>query len=453
MAMRRKIRRRVQARRPTVRRLPSSSTMAARTDAKRNTLGDSGLLIGGIQDPAEKAADQMADRVMRMPISGGMVHRKCKECKVEENKVKRAPENQEQEETVKTKSTPTSSPIAAGSAAVTASPNTATAIKSMGVGKPLAQAERAFFEPRFGTDLSSIRIHDDSTTDKASQGIHARAFTLGSNIAFAKGEHRPETESGRHLMAHELAHVVNDQSTLRRAVRSNSSCADNSNNSPGNALQAIEKADSMGVSMASAADGLLLISTTTMTPNTFHTDNIVKAYFKWFGGPRQLNNGRFKSRFRRASFPSVQEAASNEMRGIGGRLTRIARWLQRAIRYQCPGTSRFTLRGCRRTRCDATDLAIACPTGTRHIAICPHFWDFPDVKAQASVLVHEAAHAGLRFGGHPERLSRRHRNPACYGKFLREVFGVSSINTQCDTTTQVPPAPTPTPTTGGNVGP
>jgi len=200
MAARRQIRRRVRRARPKVRRAPASSASAARMDAKRSISGDSGLMIGGVQDPAEKAADQMADRVM--PTSEG----------------------RGRDDMVRTKPAPNISPVAAGTSPVAASPDVTRSIQSLGSGKPLDRADRAFFEPRLGTDLSSVRIHDGSAADTASRGIHARAFTLGKDIAFASGEHQPGTQTGRHLMAHELAHTVqqgqkNVQAKVQRAMK------------------------------------------------------------------------------------------------------------------------------------------------------------------------------------------------------------------------------------------
>jgi Domain of unknown function (DUF4157) len=61
-----------------------------------------------------------------------------------------------------------------------------------------------------GADLSGVRVHDGRAADTASKAISARAFTLGSDIAFARGEYQPDTDTGRRLMAHELAHVVGD---------------------------------------------------------------------------------------------------------------------------------------------------------------------------------------------------------------------------------------------------
>jgi hypothetical protein len=103
-----------------------------------------------------------------------------------------------------------------GTSAESASPATTKAIASLGPGKPMPPTERAFFEPRFGVDFSGVRVHDDAAADRAARAMGARAFTLGAEIAFARSETR-DGSAGRHLMAHELAHVVQGGNVLRRA--------------------------------------------------------------------------------------------------------------------------------------------------------------------------------------------------------------------------------------------
>lgn len=143
------------------------------------------LRVGPVDDPLEREADRVADAL----VSGGValaeaparVQRKCAACAAAED------------ETVHRK--------AAGpghGAAVTAA-------SALGPGTPLPAAERAFFEPRLGRDLSAVRLHH---AEPAAVGLGARAFTLGRDIAFAPGEWRPATLEGRRLLAHELAHVV-----------------------------------------------------------------------------------------------------------------------------------------------------------------------------------------------------------------------------------------------------
>lgn len=82
----------------------------------------------------------------------------------------------------------------------------------MGAGTPLPVGERAFFESRFGFDFGMVRVHANGVADDAARAIHAKAFTHGTHIAFAAGRYAPGTSSGRYLLAHELAHVVQQRS-------------------------------------------------------------------------------------------------------------------------------------------------------------------------------------------------------------------------------------------------
>lgn len=90
-----------------------------------------------------------------------------------------------------------------------------------GRGSPLPQATRAFFEPRFGVDFKHVRVHTDSRAAEAANSIQAKAFTVGKNIAFGIGRYAPHSHSGRQLLAHELAHVVqqNGSRLLRTHLR------------------------------------------------------------------------------------------------------------------------------------------------------------------------------------------------------------------------------------------
>lgn len=77
-----------------------------------------------------------------------------------------------------------------------------------GAGRQLPRSERDFFESRFGADFSEVRIHRGSEAAMVAREVNARAFTYGRNIIFGHGEFLPNTEVGRHLLAHELSHVV-----------------------------------------------------------------------------------------------------------------------------------------------------------------------------------------------------------------------------------------------------
>ncbi len=78
-------------------------------------------------------------------------------------------------------------------------------------GQPLDAATRAFFEPRFGHDFTNVRLHTDSRAAESAHTCNALAYTVGDDVVFATGQYRPETTKGKHLLAHELTHVVQQQ--------------------------------------------------------------------------------------------------------------------------------------------------------------------------------------------------------------------------------------------------
>lgn len=75
-------------------------------------------------------------------------------------------------------------------------------------GQPLDAQTRAFMEPRFGHDFSAVRVHSDGRAAESARTVNALAYTVGSHVAFGAGQYQPGSEAGRRLLAHELAHVV-----------------------------------------------------------------------------------------------------------------------------------------------------------------------------------------------------------------------------------------------------
>jgi hypothetical protein len=84
-------------------------------------------------------------------------------------------------------------------------------------GRPLDPDTRGYMESRFGHDFSQVRVHTDSLAAESAREISAHAYTVGSDIAFAAGRYQPETQAGRQLLAHELAHTVQQSGLQRRA--------------------------------------------------------------------------------------------------------------------------------------------------------------------------------------------------------------------------------------------
>jgi hypothetical protein len=139
------------------------------------------LSVNQPNDPAEREAEQVAEQVMRM--SG----------------VEQASESQEGVE-VRRKAT------SRGSTVEGEAKDQIESIKSGG--KPLSPSTLSFFEPRFGRDFSDIRVHIGQQADEAARSINAEAFTHGRDVVVRSGAYEPERPSGKRLLAHELAHVV-----------------------------------------------------------------------------------------------------------------------------------------------------------------------------------------------------------------------------------------------------
>lgn len=77
-----------------------------------------------------------------------------------------------------------------------------------GTGAPLDQATRGFMEGRFGHDFGRVRVHADGGAAASAWAVQARAYTVGRDVVFAAGQYAPHSSTGRRLLAHELAHVV-----------------------------------------------------------------------------------------------------------------------------------------------------------------------------------------------------------------------------------------------------
>ena len=175
------------------------------------------LTINSPDDIYEKEADAMADKVMRMtdketlqtqpsPIN---IQRKCKECEKEEKQLQRKYTESENEEKVQKQLDSTSSHAA--------SENIETSLNSSkGLGLPLPQNTREQMESAFGSNFSKVRIHNDSTAVKMNENLNAQAFTRGNDVYFNSGKYNPDSKEGKHLLAHELTHTVQQGATSKK---------------------------------------------------------------------------------------------------------------------------------------------------------------------------------------------------------------------------------------------
>jgi hypothetical protein len=150
------------------------------------------LAISKPGDLAEVEADRVAEQVVRMPDP--FLQRQCAAC--------------EEEETVAV------SRKAQGAIGGDAPASVGSVIRSPG--QPLASSARAFFEPRFGQDLSHVRVHTDGGAQQSARDVNALAYTVGSHVVFATGRYASGTPSGQRLLAHELIHVLQQQPQVAR---------------------------------------------------------------------------------------------------------------------------------------------------------------------------------------------------------------------------------------------
>jgi hypothetical protein len=88
-----------------------------------------------------------------------------------------------------------------------------------GAGQALDHRTRDFFEPRFGQDFSEVRVHAGADAETSARDVNSRAYTVGQDVVFGAGEFAPATQEGRQLLAHELAHVVQQSKSVRTLLQ------------------------------------------------------------------------------------------------------------------------------------------------------------------------------------------------------------------------------------------
>jgi Domain of unknown function (DUF4157) len=191
------------------------------------------LTIGSPDDPYEREADSVANHVMRMPMNGGFwgngglgkaIQRKCSSCEQEEEEqIHRKPFNtvpnvqlkcaacENEEENIQRKPfniTPFIQKTGSDGGGLATDSVSNKIESSRGGGNSMSDNSRSFMESRFGLDFSGVIIHTDSNAINLSQELNAQAFTVGKDIYFNEGKYNPDSDSGRHLLAHELTHTV-----------------------------------------------------------------------------------------------------------------------------------------------------------------------------------------------------------------------------------------------------
>jgi hypothetical protein len=167
------------------------------------------LRVSQAGDPDEIEADRVAERVVsarpapviqrKCGCSGGA---SCVKCAEEEGAIHRSVAG-----TIHRQSQPSRQPQAP--AADEAPGIVQDVLQSPG--KSLDPSTRSYFEPRFGQDFSTVRVHTGDHAAESARAVNALAYTVGPHIVFGQGQFSPEAPHSRRLIAHELAHVVQQQ--------------------------------------------------------------------------------------------------------------------------------------------------------------------------------------------------------------------------------------------------
>jgi Domain of unknown function (DUF4157) len=206
---------------PGVRRISWHALQRCVGNAQLTKMLQPKLCVSRPDDVYEREADRVADDVMRMqepaqseaasgarPL-GMRIQRLCPEC--EQGLQRKTPMEDEE-------------PLIQGKRDGAVPDEGASAIEPYvnalsGRGEPLPAATRAFFEPRFGADFSAVRVHADAAADRSAESINAVAYTSGSHVVFRAGRYDPVRPEGKHLLAHELVHVLQQGASAGRIQR------------------------------------------------------------------------------------------------------------------------------------------------------------------------------------------------------------------------------------------
>ncbi len=398
---------------------PCAACAAAGSARREDDLGPSRrragsvqrLTIGAADDPYEREADRVAERVMRMPVAA--VQRKCASCEEEETRLHRRPH---------------SPSVARTAASDSSSGDPVPAIVHQAIasedGRPLDTTARAFFEPRFGADFSDVRVHADASAAGASKAVSARAFTLGRGIYFAAGEYRPHAEEGRRLLAHELTHVAQQQRDLASAMPMRRAVAAGNVDCNPPAAPDIPVVGADPLTRLRAADRRAIELLSTAHDSLEFTRNRILA-----GEP--------------PAWPTVSDRVAEGLRrllrlnpdnaavwtGVGpGSVFVVMRRFEIVRNLLRSGTIHYHCRSSPAGACSPACGGPCCP-GIRRSAscfgvfdnfLCDLFWTGEGPAGRALAVMHEPFHMSFSFAGDTGRLGNAH----CYVRLAFWITGV-----------------------------
>jgi hypothetical protein len=218
-------------------------------------------------------------------------------------------------------------------------------------------------EPRFGADFGAVQVHSGAAAAGQAARFSARAYTVGEHVVFGAGQYQPGSEAGRHLLAHELAHVVQQRSgTGDGALLRKSSFKSCSGNWPTQIDAAVATAETALSSAASVVAGA-------------------------YGRPAHVTAAN-----RQLLLDHFHTTSKGDMRDILGTYVSIQNAFRKGLGFKCEST------------CPTTPTSQVCGyaynhqwfggSGPIHICFDTAGCDFATTPApnQTALVIHEAAH-------------------------------------------------------------
>ena len=235
-----------------------------------------------------------------------------------------------------------------------------------GGGSPMADTTKSFMENRFDSDFSDVRIHTGDYAAQMSNDLNAQAFTVGSDIYFNSGKYAPGASDGKHLLAHELTHVVQQSNTIGRKIQRQEK--------PKDEYKACS-ATQQGAIDTVLADARKKVAVATRV-----------AAISW-GQPDKIDP-RVKNLF----MDHFHTVSRGDIRQILSKFISLGQSLTSGIKIQCENT-------CKKTKTTATcgyayNTQVFGGFGPVHVCFDPAGCDFTSSSKneQAALLIHEAAH-------------------------------------------------------------
>jgi len=180
------------------------------------------LEVNPPNDKFEQEADQVADKISRMP-GNATDNLQMQPKENEEKKLQMKSEDKESISMQPEDEEKGKIQMSAGSSSNNQVPQVSSSLATQlqstkGQGSPLSKRVSQEMGQKIGGNFSNVRIHTDDSAIQMSKEIGAKAFTHGNDIYFNSGKYNPENSSGKFLLAHELTHV--NQQSGRNTVNS-----------------------------------------------------------------------------------------------------------------------------------------------------------------------------------------------------------------------------------------